>query len=258
MKIALDLLIANPKNREINEQKVQEYMTSIKINGLLQDPLVQSLGDETYMILSGHHRIAAYRQLAKEDSFYKEIECKIADPELDYLHAEMALIDGNLNSPLSTYEKVIAIGRKEEILKSLASNHKQEMGKGKGPLRDLIAAQISLQSTQVGKYLRIYKRACDDVMNALKEQRISFEAAAELCKYEKERQRLLLQQERRKQKVQPNDIFLEDLRTKVQQRLATKVQFQKHKIEITYEDIDDLNRILEQLHLLEEEEEQYE
>lgn len=258
MKIALDSLIPNPKNREINEQKVQEYMTSIKINGLLQDPLVQPLGDGTYMILSGHHRIAACRLLTKEDSSYKEIECKVADPKLDYLLAEMALIDGNLNSPLSTYERVIAIGRKEEILKRLASDHKQEMGKGKGPLRDLIAAQISLQSTQVGKYLRIYKRACDDVMNALKEQRISFEAAAELCKYEKEEQRLLLQQERRKQKVQPYDIFLEDLRTKVQQRLGTKVQFQKHKMEITYADINDLNRILEQLHLLEQEEERYE
>lgn len=255
MKIALDSLIANPKNRQINEQKVQEYVASIRINGLLQDPLVQPMDDKTYMILSGHHRIAACRRLAKEDSFYNAIECKVTMPDLDNLRTEMALIDGNLNSPLTAYEKVISIGRKEEILKKLAIDHKDEMGKGKGSLRDIIAAQISLQSTQVGKYLRIYKRASTEVLTALKEERISFEEAAKLCKYEKEKQVLLLQSRKQKKQKQPNDIFIEDLRTRVQQRLGTKVQFQKHKMEITYVDIDDLNRILEELHLLEQEDE---
>lgn len=254
MKIHLDQLIPNPKNRELNEEKVLEYMASIRLNGLLQDPLVQPLDDDTYMILSGHHRIAAYRRLAKENPVFRSIECKVASADLDSIHAEMALIDGNLNSPLSAYEKVMAIGRKEELLKELANDHKHELGKGKGTLRDIIAAQISLQSTQVGKYLRIYKRSCNEVLKALKANDITVEQASIICKFPLEQQPQLLHSQSYKNKIHSNDIFLEDLRVKLQQRLDTKVHIQSNKLEISYTDTDDLNRILEQLQLIEDEE----
>lgn len=245
MMVPLEKLCPHPNNRAIDYDKVNEYVASIRINGLLQDPVITPNDDGTYTILSGHHRIAAVRKLAAEDATYLMIDCKVKKPsEMD---AELMLIDSNLTKPLTSYETMNAIGRKEEIFKFKIANG--ELGKG-GALRDIVAAYSPmLKSTQIGKYLRVYKRATDTVKNALKDNCITLEQAAILSTYPADQQDLKLLQKKAKEK----DVFTASLEHQLQQKLGTKVNLNKHQLQITYTDNDDLNRILELLNCLEEE-----
>lgn len=117
--INLNSLVSHSQNRELNTAHIHDLADPILLNGLLQMPVVSLNEDDTYTILSGHHRIAACRLLVKEGySQFQVIECQIV--EKDDLQKELILIDSNLQfKELSVYETMLSIGRKEEILREL-------------------------------------------------------------------------------------------------------------------------------------------
>lgn len=245
--IPLTSLCAHPKNRGINKEKVLEYVNSIRINGIIYEPVVKANDDGSYTILSCHHRIEACRILAKENPKYLHIKCKVK--YLDDIDAELLLIDSNLTSPLTSYEKMMNIGRKEEIFKEKIVNG--ELGVG-GPLRDIVAAHSSmLKTTQVGTYLRIYKRGTSTLKEALKKNLISVEAAAQICLLPAEQQNKALKSG--KIMIKKEDVFCKSLKEALQHKLATKVEIKKHSLKFYFTDTEDLNRILEALHCLEDE-----
>lgn len=168
--IALDNIIKNPKNRKIDYIKVHELVSSIREIGLLDEPVVTPQPDGFYMLLSGEHRVTALRNLAKENPEFENVRCKVMDAG-DELNCELALLDGNIHNPLSAYELMMSIGRKEEILKEK---------KVRGTLRNTIASGTFLGPTQVGTYLRIYKQATPEVKKALKDELITIDKAAKL------------------------------------------------------------------------------
>lgn len=254
MKIALEKLKEHPNNRKLSKDKIQELVESIRLNGLLQNILVEANKDGSYTILAGHHRVAAYKKLTIESTEYLYIEATILDQRNNLLNrneqTELALIDSNLTSPLTAYETMMAIGRKEEIYKSCFERAKAngQLGKG-GVLRDIIAANTpKLKSTQVGKYLRIYKKAILEVKLAFKENQITMEHAAELALLDPASQMQALCSPRK----DTSDIYLKQVEERIMHRLGTKCKLKKHKIEINYTSNYDLNRILETLDLLEE------
>lgn len=176
--LKLDMIERNPDNREINMDKVHELMESIENIGLLHDPAVRTLNNGKYMLISGGHRYEAYVQLSKTDDKYQYIRCKVVDN--DDLHTELAMIDGNLKSNgLSPYEEVMAVGRREEILRTIGKT---------GTLRDVIAKELGQGATQVGKKLKIYKKASNEVLAAFRDGSITFEKAAALSSLSHEEQ----------------------------------------------------------------------
>lgn len=140
----LDLL-PNPKQEQIFDIKdVESKAESIEQVGLLQAPLVQAIaGSNQAVIIAGHKRVKAIAYLVEEKG-RKDLEyirCQEFKNK-DDAASEIALIDTNLEaSELSNYEKMMAIGRKEELLKASGS---------KGTLRSVIAEKSHLNETQIG------------------------------------------------------------------------------------------------------------
>lgn len=195
VNLRLNQIIRNPENREINLEKVRELTESIQLVGLLHDPAVKPIGDDMYMLVSGEHRYRAFEQLARMDPSYNHITCKIVNQ--DDLHTELALLDGNLKSNgLSPYEEIMAIGRREEILGEL---------KVPGTKRDVIAKEIGQKPTQIGKKLKIYKKAIPEVHQELKYNRITIERAAELAGLDPDQQKQALLPSPTTQKQQKSD-----------------------------------------------------
>lgn len=169
--IELSNIIDNPKNRSVSDAKVAEYAESILEIGMIEDPVVTSMGNGTFMILSGHHRIAACRKLSQTYDGYDIVRCKVM--QKDEIDQELVLLQGNImHNPLTAYEKMIAIGRQEELLR---------MKGERGTLRSKIAQNTGLKPTQVQTNLTIYKKATPEVKEALKEGTITLEHARELA-----------------------------------------------------------------------------
>jgi ParB/RepB/Spo0J family partition protein len=68
VSVALSLLEANPwqPRKVIGAEELGVLVSSIREQGLLQPVVVQARGDGRYVIVAGHRRVAAFRQLAAE------------------------------------------------------------------------------------------------------------------------------------------------------------------------------------------------
>lgn len=198
--IAIKNLHANQQNREVNPEKVEQMAKSIALEGLLQYPLVIENDKNDYTIISGHHRIAACLKLVSEgNQEFAFIRCKVV--KKDPIDNEMQLIDTNLTSnPLSPYEMMMAIGRKEELLKEKKKKDKNSSGS----IKDIILAESDLKRTQVGTYIKIYKDATNEVKSALKNNEINLSQAHKLCKIVKEKQNVSLSSLHKKDNVKNN------------------------------------------------------
>lgn len=180
----LKLLIPNEKNRKLDDANVLDLARNIRINGLLQYPIVVPNDDGTFTIIAGHNRIAACNVNVKTygEKQFERIRC-IIKPK-DDINNELMMIDTNLKiNALGPYDMMIAIGRKEELLKKMKSENKL-----KGNLKDIIAEQSTLARSQVQTYLTIYKKGSQEVKNELKQKKINLSQALNLSKLPKEDQ----------------------------------------------------------------------
>lgn len=175
-------LVPNPKNTALFDMKdVLSKVESILNVGLLQDPLVTLLpNSDNAMILAGHKRLAAIRYIVEElgHTEFEYVRCKVLN--LTDLDADLAMIDTNLEaSTLSSFEMMQALGMREEIL----IKKRAEGERITGTLRAAIAEKTSINETQVGNYLRCYKKLCDPMKNELREDRITLKEAIRACTY---------------------------------------------------------------------------
>lgn len=173
--LQIETLIPSKINRDLDDEFVEELANNIRMNGLMQYPVVRPAENGCYTILAGHHRVAACKKLNKEDGSYPTIRCLIK--RFDDLDSELLLLDTNLKiNTLSTYDRMMAIGRKEELLKE-----KKKCSKTKGGnLKNIIAEESDLKRSQVQTYLTIYKKTCPEVKDALKHEQITLSQAAAL------------------------------------------------------------------------------
>ena len=90
-------------NKEIySVTGVEALAEDIKLNGLLQFPLVRYMPGGKYMIISGHRRVQAIRLLAMEAPEEWKTIPVILDPEQDETAAHIKLISANaVNRELS-------------------------------------------------------------------------------------------------------------------------------------------------------------
>lgn len=180
-------LLPNPKQEQIFDIKdVESKAESIEQVGLLQTPLVQPIaGSNQAIIIAGHKRVKAIAYLVEEKG-RKDLEyirCQEFKNK-DDAASEIALIDTNLEaSELSNYEKMMAIGRKEELLKASRS---------KGTLRSVIAEKSHLNETQIGYYLRCYKSLIPEGKELLRSNKLTLKQAIELAAEYSDNQKLII------------------------------------------------------------------
>lgn len=130
---------------------VEALADDIKLNGLLQFPLVRYMPGGKYMIISGHRRVAAIRLLAEEDPEQWKMIPVILDPDKDDTSAHIKLISANaVNRELSQGE----IMKQTLKMYSLLTEQKKKENLP-GRTRDMVAKKLNMSAGAVGEYMTI-------------------------------------------------------------------------------------------------------
>lgn len=243
-------LIPNKKNRLVNHDKVLSIAESIIANGRMIDkPQVTLLDNGKALLWAGHHRTAAITYLVEEKGLkeFEYIKCDVL--ENNDLDNEILMIDTNLaREELSVYDKMNAIGRKEELYLFKKKNKELEYV---GSARSYISSTSkNLNETQIGVHLRVYKKGCNEVKNALKDEKITLTQAYKLAALnEKEQKEKLKEILFPKKKKKQEDKALQYIRDKLEDKMNRKVSVNKNTITFKFDSINDLSNLLNELNL---------
>ncbi|CDM69949.1 partition protein [Clostridium bornimense] len=167
--IALKDLVPNPKNfyELVN---IEELAEDIKLNGLNSNLLVRPIGDEgKYELIGGHRRYSALSKLVSEgEKKFKIVPCQVRD--LNDIDTEIALINDNAqNRELTEAEKLKQVER-------LTALYKEKKAKGEavpGRIRERIAGDLGLSSTQVGRYEKINRGLIPELKELIDSKELS-------------------------------------------------------------------------------------
>ncbi|KZL88884.1 ParB/RepB/Spo0J family partition protein [Clostridium magnum] len=200
--IDLALLEPAPKSwnfyTPLSDFKMATLKESILNRGGIINPIIvwerQGANGKTYMILSGHNRVAAYKdilQMAEEKGYseyiniYNKIPAIIkGELEIDDNEAEQIIIDCNwAQRELTPMEKNKSIIRKYTLVKESPNT----LGLGEGKTRDKIAVDFNITGRQIQKYMSL-SNLIEEWQSILNEGDISLKLALKLLKLNKEKQ----------------------------------------------------------------------
>ena len=157
---------------------VEALADDIKLNGLLQFPLVRYMPGGKYMIISGHRRVAAVRLLAKEDPEQWKMIPVILDPDKDDTSAHIKLISANaVNRELSQGE----IMKQTLKMYSLLTEQKKKENLP-GRVRDMVAKKLNMSAGAVGEYMTIEQKLIFYLKQDFLKGELSKAVAVELSK----------------------------------------------------------------------------
>ncbi len=190
----------------VDDEKMQELVESIKINGVLSPVLIRPTGMDTYEMISGHRRLHA-AQLAGLTAIPSIIR-EMTDDE-----AVIAMVDANIQrEELLPSEKGYAFKMKLEAIKhqgeradlTCAQNgHKYDGMKS----RDVVAESAGVSKNQVSRYIRLTE-LIPDLLEYVDLKRIPFTSAVEISYLDKEIQKWLFEYIRDNGLVKPKQIAL--------------------------------------------------
>lgn len=172
-------------NKEIySVTGIEALAEDIRLNGLLQFPLVRYMPGGKYMIISGHRRVQAIRLLAREAPEEWKTIPVILDPEQDETAAHIKLISANaVNRELSQWEIMQQTLKMHELL----TEQKEKDGLP-GRVRDMVAKKLNMSTGAVGEYLAINGNLIEQLKEKFKEGAISKALAVELSRISEARQ----------------------------------------------------------------------
>ena len=237
--------------KEFDEAGLKELAESIRINGVFQPILVRkSLSG--YELVAGERRLRASRLAGK-----KTIPAIIVDFN-DQQMMEISLLENIQRKDLTPIEEASAY---DQLIRKL--NYTQ----------DELAKRIGKSRTNVTNMLRLLNLP-DEIKKMVNEEKLSYGHARTLLSLDDEKKMIetaektirdglsvrqledLCKKDGKpgKKPVKPKeeDPFMEDVRNRLQRKYGTKVEIKNKCISIRYNDIDDLNRILEIMNVIED------
>ncbi len=148
VEIALDLIDPNEKNFFTVEDDITDLAESIKLNGLLQPPVVTPADNGRYRLIAGHRRHKALMTLWAEcPEKYKTVMCQLVRPSSPELE-ELMLIQTNTETrELGYSERNKAAERAEAILVELQKQGMELPGK----MRTHVAKLIKSSESQIAR-----------------------------------------------------------------------------------------------------------
>ncbi len=193
------------ENNFYNTDDIENLKESIELIGLSQPIEVWDDG-ERFVIISGHRRYKAFCELYEKGyEEYRAIPCIFKD-ELNETEAEIHLIFGNsATRELSDHEKSIQVSKLEELLEKWQKEGK----KIEGRKRDIIANQLKISKTQVGRYQSINKNLSEELKEELKNNNINLTTASELSRLDENKQKEQLEKIKQGEKVTAKSIVEE-------------------------------------------------
>ena len=251
-EVAVDQVRPNPyqPRKSFDEARLKELAQSIQQHGVFTPILVKkSVGG--YELIAGERRLRASKMAGLEK--IPAIEMEFNDQQM----MEIALLENiqredlNVIEEAQAYEKMIQrLGYTQEELASHIGKSREHVT---NTLR-LLKLPVNLQGYVINHQLSMgHARALLSINDPQKmeilakkiiQEQLSVRAVEKLVKE--------LQKPKEKKKEKERDIHMEAVCHRLEDRFQTNVTIDKHHISIRYEDVNDLNRILEMLGGLEE------
>lgn len=166
---------------------IESLAEDIKLNGLNHNLVVRKKDEQNYQIISGERRFTAIKKLLEEGfKEFKLVPCKII--ERNDIDSEIILIQANAQSrELTESEKLKQVERLQELYKLKKKNGEKIPGK----IRELIAKDLDLSPTQVGRYTRINNKLIPELKTIVEEGSLSVSNASEFATLSKENQKVI-------------------------------------------------------------------
>lgn len=167
---------------------IDDLAEDIKINGLNHNLVVRPCNDGTYELISGERRFTALCKLVLEgNNQFVNVPCKVVN--LNDIDAEIVLIQANAQTrELSESEKLKQVNRLKELYKTKKAN-----GEPIGRIREAIAKDLNLSTTQVGRYERINNSLIPELKELLDQGNLSTSNASEFSTLSEESQKGILE-----------------------------------------------------------------
>lgn len=188
----------------IDDEKMQELVESIKVNGVLSPVLIRPTGMDTYEMISGHRRLHA-AELAGLTAIPSIIR-EMTDDE-----AVIAMVDANIQrEELLPSEKAFAYKMKMDAMKRSAGRPSKENARqnvGNYETADLIGKDNGESGRQVQRYIRLTE-LIPELLEYVDLKRMTFTSAVEISYLDKEIQKWLFEYIRDNGLVKPKQIAL--------------------------------------------------
>lgn len=175
--IPVELLVDNPDNfysvGEVDELK----HSIIAAGGVRQNLIVEPMDDGKYMIISGHRRCKAVRELLQANTIgiSETVPCEVST---DHYGNQLLLIETNRTArSLNAWEKVEQYRQLSSLFKYGVMTHKVN-----GRKRDAIAEILQESKTNIARYSAISNSLLDEYKDWLKNNKLGISAAYELSK----------------------------------------------------------------------------
>lgn len=185
--INIDRIKRNEKNfYEIVD--IESLAEDIKLNGLNHNLVVRKLDNDMYELISGERRYTALNKLINEgNKEFNLVPCKVI--ESNDIDSEIILIQANAQSrELTEVEKLTQVERLKELYKIKKKNGEKVPGK----IRDIIANDLKLSPTQVGRYERINNKLIPELKAIIEQGNLTIANASEFSSLSEENQRVIL------------------------------------------------------------------
>ncbi|WP_294796743.1 ParB/RepB/Spo0J family partition protein [uncultured Fenollaria sp.] len=230
---------AQPR-QSFKEDTIKELAESIEKNGLLQPIVVRPMAGGKYQIIAGERRYRAFKKLGRASipAIVRDYE----DEEVDKLQ----LVENVQREDLNPYDEAIAYLK----LKEKYGLKQDDIAKAVGKSRPYISNMTRLLSLE------------DEILEMLKNGEITVSHAKLILSVETKEERLKLahkikdagltvkkteENTRKPKKAKPEDIYIKDIRERLEDFLSTKVAIKHTKrggsITIDYYTDDDLTRL---------------
>ncbi len=230
---------AQPR-QSFKEDTIKELAESIEKNGLLQPIVVRPMDGGKYQIIAGERRYRAFKKLGRNTipAIVRDYE----DEEVDKLQ----LVENVQREDLNPYDEAIAYLK----LKEKYGLKQDDIAKAVGKSRPYISNMTRLLSLE------------DEILEMLKNGEITVSHAKLILSLDTKEERLKLahkikdagltvrhteERTRKPKKAKPEDIYIKDIRERLEDFLSTKVAIKHTKrggsITIDYYTDDDLTRL---------------
>ena len=249
--IKLDELRSNPyqPRKTFDEEALQELSDSIKGHGVFQ-PIIVKKGIKGYEIIAGERRVKASIMAG-----LKEIPAIVRDFN-DQEMMEIALLENLQRENLTAIEEANAYKKLQENLNITQEELAKRLGKSRSHItnmlgllslpddiqKDVQEKNISMAHARVLSKLE-NKEQQENLVKKIKDEKISVHELENMTSNEKyERKNKINKTTNKNNEYQ----FIEN---ELCEKLGTKVKIKKNKIEISFVNSNDLNRLLEIMNL---------
>lgn len=184
--INVEKLIPNPDNfyhiGDLSDLKA----SIMEDGGVRQNLIVEPRKDGTYLIISGHRRCQAVKELLADGADVEaDLPCEI---EPDHAKAERLLIRANSSARILTpWEEVLQAQRADEVI-----TRQRSKGLINETKRQAMQKLLHKSSGSIGRLCAIYNNLIVDLQQKMKDGKLGVSAAYEICQMRPEDQQGLL------------------------------------------------------------------